>query len=306
MTSNRDVVYRSLRMVAALASLAAIIYLGRRHWERLDVLLNVQLHDIAGLSGLFLLTHVVIAACWDSALRSQGRFVNFTEQLLITFLRAYLNLLLPWAGAGAVAVYMKKRAAIPYSNYLYLQWELTWISLASLGTGGVLMLTLFPAAPNSMLYGMILLVAGSLLMVYAVRLMKNGWLLPGIVEWLRKRTGEEASPLPIARLFLMTLVNFVVRSARTWLLFVAIGSPITLVEAVLLTVAADLAVAINITPNGLGIREAAISVAAAVLGHDPGIGVAAAVLDRVVFTFWIVVFGQLAIWKLDWKTRITK
>lgn len=295
------------RTSVALASLALLAYLVRDQIDSLRVLGDVDWHDLIGLSLFFLASHVVMAALWNWALGRQGCVLGLADNFLLTFLRTYWNLLFPWAGGSAAGIYLKKRVGLAYSTYVHILWELSWTGLATISIAGAVAFVTAPGRPD--VQGMAIVVLGalgvfSLAMARITRFPSIGKTLPArFRKWLQHRVGPLANAMPIIPLLAFALGLFLLRTGRTWLLFLAIDSPVPIVDAVLFTVFAELSVAVNLTPNGLGIREAAISITAGVLGHEPGLGLAAGILDRLVFSFWVLVLGQVAIWKLRWSSE---
>lgn len=71
-------------------------------------------------------------------------------------------------------------------------------------------------------------------------------------------------------------------SARLMLLFAALGHPIGILPAVVLTTASVLATAAGVFPGGLGLREILSATVAPLLGVPPSLAILVSALDRVV------------------------
>lgn len=307
MSENSRHLGRALRTAIAVVSLGALIYAGRDQLSDLDLLLTVGLLHVTALSVLFLGGHLGLAALWSWALRIQSCRLNLSDSLLLIFMRTYFNLLFPWAGGTAAGVFLKRRLQLPYTTYAHLAWEINWLNLSVAAAAGATALALFshdiPHA-TALTLAFIALTIASFGLACVFRLPCDRRFLPGRAgQWLRQYAGPLATALPAPPLIALLIVLALVRITRTWILFAAVGFPVSPVDAVILTLLAELSVAINLTPNGLGIREAAISLTAAFIGHDAGVGLAAAILDRLIFTAWTLLVGQFAIWKLDWTPR---
>ena len=80
--------------------------------------------------------------------------------------------------------------------------------------------------------------------------------------------------------------------------FKALGEPVGLSEVLMISLLADLMFLVSITPSAIGLREAVIALGGTLLGVDPAVAVAAAILDRIVTTIMVVLLAQLGIWRL--------
>lgn len=102
-----------------------------------------------------------------------------------------------------------------------------------------------------------------------------------LVTWLlmpRDATGP-ATVLPLSALE----IGFVAASSlRLIAIFAALGHPIAVPSAVVLTTAAVLATAAGVFPGGLGLRELLAATVAPLLGIPPSLAVLVSALDRVV------------------------
>jgi len=81
---------------------------------------------------------------------------------------------------------------------------------------------------------------------------------------------------------------------RLYLAFAAIGNPVSLAGCVLVAAVAAIAVFISVTPAGLGVREAAILVAAMVMGVTPEVSLLAAAAHRAVGMLVVLSIGPVA------------
>jgi uncharacterized protein (TIRG00374 family) len=103
----------------------------------------------------------------------------------------------------------------------------------------------------------------------------------------------------VPRLVVLQLVTLLLRAARLQMAFSAIGQPVNYCGVLVASLIADLTMLVSITPMALGLREGAITYAAQLMGTTPSIALAAAVIDRLVWTVGVLVVGQVGVWQLD-------
>lgn len=96
------------------------------------------------------------------------------------------------------------------------------------------------------------------------------------------------------------LLTLALRGLRLQLAFASVGHPVPFPAALAASLLADLTVVVQVTPAGLGLREAAIGYAGAVTGVGAETAVAAALLDRLAWTGAVIVAAQVG---LAWSAR---
>jgi uncharacterized protein (TIRG00374 family) len=94
------------------------------------------------------------------------------------------------------------------------------------------------------------------------------------------------------------LAAIALRAIRMQLAFVAIGSEVNFVGTVIVSLLAQLAILMGITPGAIGVREGAICYGYQLLGVPIETGIAAAVLDRAVMTLPTIPIGQFGLWRM--------
>lgn len=171
----------------------------------------------------------------------------------------YLPLRPGMIGRGA---YLKARHALPLTQYALSLFIVLVVSLV-VALATVASLTAFPEHGGYMLIVLFVLVA---------------MLTPPIVKaTLRPNAWHAWSWVPLKALDLMAT------TARLWLAFAVIGSPITWREAALVASAAMLAGLAAITPNALGLREWAVALVTVwMLPVSGPVGALATLADRAV------------------------
>ncbi|NNC55528.1 MAG: UPF0104 family protein [Pseudomonadales bacterium] len=95
----------------------------------------------------------------------------------------------------------------------------------------------------------------------------------------------------LGRLVAYHAVVIVLRGGRLWVLFAAAGLDLGLQQVLLILVVAESSLLLQITPGGLGIREAAVLGGAALVGISPDVAAGVALIDRLFMIAITVVFA---------------
>ncbi|HLL90611.1 MAG TPA: flippase-like domain-containing protein, partial [Tepidisphaeraceae bacterium] len=112
--------------------------------------------------------------------------------------------------------------------------------------------------------------------------------------WRRMRTDWRG----LGTICLVYAVVVLLRASRLQLSFWALGSDVSFAAALVASALADLAFILSFTPSGLGFREGAIVVTAGLLGVSRDACLAAALLDRIIWTAAVIVVAQYGFYRL--------
>ena len=297
---------RWVRILVSAVLLAAFVYLGWPYFGKLDLLLRPHPLWLAGILLVYCFTRVLNAQVMCSALNRLGRRVGIYEAFMLTMVTSYTNLLVPHAGLGAPALYMKRKYSLPYSDFAAALMSMLVLQIFCAGVIGLVgaaalglregwvkqapLLALFGTAVCGSTAGIFLRIPlrqrwkGSL--ANAIRRFNRSW-------WLLR-----ASPRLVRNILLIHAVVTVLRGVRLQLAFHAVGAGGGFLKTLLASICSQFMLLIHLTPGAMGFREAAI---VAVYGHlvgDAEIAMAAALLDRIVWTAAIILISQVGLWQL--------
>ena len=301
-----------VRLAVAAVVLAVLVAAGRRFYGELDRLRAAPAWVIAAMSALYVAARLPPADLLRAALASLGHRVGRVETFFVLMVQYYVNMLIPRAGIGAPAGYMKVRHGVPVSDLGAAQvvtltlTQFVCLGLAALGCQALLAAT--GAAP----WDPILAAVFAAVAVFnAVPLFvplpgsgaepgsepRGGFLARflGRVSRACARLGRDRRLL--ARAFLGHAIVLLLRTARVQLSFRAVGVHVGFGQAFIASAAADVMFLVSITPGALGFREGGMVYAARVLGTTGDLALAAAVLDRLVLTGCNLVLGQIGMWR---------
>lgn len=295
---------RPARAILAAAFLAALAYLGRGYFSELDRLGEVPPLLVAAIFATFLLGRLTVAELLRAPLHHLGHSIRRYEAFHLTTLVAYANLFIPRAGMGAPALFLKQRHGVSYTEFSSLTLSVLVLQLTASATAGLLSQGLMwggHAQPPHLGIGAIFaaVAVGGVLLRVARLPSLDAW--QGRIGNVLRRLGElwtrqGRSAALTGHVLLAQGVGLLLRAFELQLAFLAIGVEAPLPALLLASALADLVGLISITPMGLGFREGAIVYAVSSVGISAELGLAAAILDRLVVTIGVLLLGQAATW----------
>ena len=304
-----------VRLTVAAVVLAVLVVAGRRFYGELDRLKSAPLWIILAMSALYVAARLPPADLLRAALASLGHRVGRVETFFVLMVQYYVNMLIPRAGIGAPAAYMKLRHGVPISDLGAAQVvTLTLTQFVCLGTAATACLAGLAATGTvrwdpilaAVFVGVAVFNAAPLLLPLpgsaarpAARV--GGGATAALTRFLGRlayacrRLGRDHALL--ARAFVGHAIVLLLRTARVQLSFRAVGVPVGFWQAFVASAAADVMFLVSITPGALGFREGGMMYAARVLGTTGDVALAAALLDRLVLTGCNLVLGQVGMWR---------
>ena len=295
-----------LRVVIACVALVVFAWIGRRYGDELKRLPHARPLALALIVAVFIPTRVLTSEVMRIGLKALGHRLGTYEAFMVSMVNAYFNLLIPHAGLGLPAAYMKLKHAIPVADFAMVQLlPMTVLQVTTIGVTGMACLGAMHAFQGRPVDWRLLAVfgaaaAGSLVPLLVRFHVADRWqgkpaaFVRRLAESWRRlgRCGHTAS-----RSVAIHAAVLMLRTLRLQLAFWAIGQPVGFLPALAASLMADLAFFISITPSALGFREGAVVLAAGILGTTKEIGLAAVLLDRIVYTAVIIVVAQVGMWQ---------
>lgn len=296
-----------IRPLLGLGTLCAIAIWLRHDLARLHFPGIAAIPCMVFLGLLWIANQLVLAEALRQALGQSDRSRHphgWPRRAILdgSVLRGYFNLLLPLSGTALLGAHLRTQIAVPFSRYWYGTLRLLIYQSAVLG---ILMFILLGTADLNpklriAMSTAAVLALGPLGLPVAGRLRRlPGWLRKGLAHLgLGPDTNMDPVGWPQAThgVFLQALA-FGLRLARLYVALRIMGTPVSPFPLLMMQIASDLATLLNLTPNSIGIREAAIVFAGHAGGLATGALLAAALLDRVVTTALLLLWGQWLIWK---------
>ncbi len=300
-----------IKTVVGLALVGLMVFLARRYFDRLELILEVSPLMVAVLAGMFLLLRALQGEVFRRALPTFGVRIGHYEAFTLAMMISISNLLFPRAGIGTPAIYLKARRQLRIADFASLLLPITLLQLACIGLLGLAcqlwlwgrgsLAWQWPLA--AVLAGLLL---GSLLALAAPLQIPSRWdnrparfVRRFLESWsaLRRDRGL------VAFIFLLQGAALLLQGARLWVCFYAMGFSVPLSAIILASFLGHIGTLIGYTPAALGFREGGIFLGAKLLNVDPHTAMAAALLDRAVMTGCVILVGQLALWQLLGRSR---
>jgi uncharacterized protein (TIRG00374 family) len=246
-------------------------------------------------------------------LKALGHVVSVYEAFMVSMVNAYANLLIPRAGLGLPAVYMKLKHGVPIADFSSVQLvPMTVLQITTIGLAGIICLCLVHFVHGTpwvhpLMLPLLAVFGAAAIASYAAMVLPVG--VPDrfqnrLAAFLRRMTqswqrlGRCGHTIGLSMLLHAGVL--VLRAVRIYVACWAMGLHVNFWGVFVGSLLADIAFFLSVTPSALGFREGGILLATPLMGPDVdrGMVLAATVLDRIVYSLVIVVIGQLGMWRL--------
>jgi uncharacterized membrane protein YbhN (UPF0104 family) len=303
------------RRVLVLQALITAFVLGVLLW-RVDVpaaLRSIPRMDLSwGLPALFAFTlsKVVHALRWRVFLRRHS--VISTPRLVALFLVSNLaNALLPLRAGDLLRIEVpSRRYHIPRaelaSSVVLVESLLDGVAFVLL-IGGALMLVDLPAVLRPPLLALTAGILVTFALAVAAARAGRGWRLRGSVG---RRVAEALDGmvalqggLDVVVAVTLSCAGWLIEVTAYWLLAQSFGLALAYPEALLVTIVANLIVAVPITPWNVGPYEVALTELLVLMGIPRATASGFAIGSHIVLAVWIGVTGLIAMWALGLQLR---
>jgi uncharacterized membrane protein YbhN (UPF0104 family) len=286
-------------IIGAFVGVGCIAFLGRTLWhERLEIrsALDLGPSTLLLLLGLAFLAHLQRTFEFNFMLRRLGVPERYRDGFVLTGTVALLNYIPFSTGSVARGVALRHRYTLAYATYV------SALMISSVMNGHVaadagLVISLADTLDThhgTLLVGLFALVscasAVALLLPLAWIPRGSGFIprqIHRITDGLRVL--RRGSGLPV--LALVSTGKITSSALRVWLCLAALGQKASLADVILLGSASVILSLVSIVPNNIGLRELVLGALAGLIGFSPGLGAAAATLDRAVVLGYAVISG---------------
>jgi uncharacterized membrane protein YbhN (UPF0104 family) len=297
---------RLIRIAVGAAVLAMLAYLARGYVGELRRLPSVSPLLVVGIFALYLAMRALNGLMMKLALRALGYVITLGEAVMLAILTTYANLLLPRAGLGVPAVYLKIRRGISYADFTSQAMIVTTLQCGCIGICGLICQAALKWGMGNRIDPLVTgLFVVALLIGIGTPLVKptvfpdSEGRLANFLHRIAAAWGRIGSSRgTVLAILLWNVPMLMLRAWRLQLSFYAIGAPVSFLGAFVASLLADLMFFVSVTPGGLGFREAAITYSSAMLGTDPGVALTASLLDRAVWTAGVVLVAQVGMWRM--------
>ena len=280
-----------------VAALAGVVWYFRPDGF-LQSLQKVGFVGVAGWVAATLVARLLVAEVSLSLLRTLGYRLSRMQLFLIGWLRTFSNQIVPMTGIAVYVQQIRHQSGASWQDLAAASSQQFFVGVSALGIIG-----LFATLCNVQVTGNatepLLVVFSALAAVALATALGVSWVIRKMPRALLRRiaaASESFAKLASHPKVILSLIGLhsgaiLLRGARVWLLFGAIGAGLNWREALLIIALAEATVLIAVTPGGLGIREALIIGGASLLDIPTEISVAVSLIDRL---FVVALTGIMA------------
>lgn len=269
-----------------VASLAGIVWYFRPD-NFISSLQRVGLIGVTGWLAATLMARLLITQVPMSLLRTLGYELNRLQILSIAWLRTFSNQIVPMTGVAVYIQQIRNQSGASWQDLAAASSQQFFIGAGGLGIIGVLAVLCNVQVTANATVPLLLVFAGLASVALAAALGVS-WVIRKLPHVLVRRfaaASESFSKLASFPKLIISLVSLhsaaiLLRGARIWLLFAAVGVGLNWREALLIIALAEATVLIAVTPGGLGVREAIIIGGASLLDIPTDIAVTVSLIDR--------------------------
>ena len=252
-----------------------------------ETLAAIGWSGVAGWVLLTLLSRVCAAEATVEPLTTLGYKMTRPDAFWISWIRTFVNQILPLAGVAAYAHMVRRRTGIPWSQLAALGQPQLLLAAAAIGLVGLVATAVNIERLQASGLGLLFMYGGIVLLSLAFASGAH-WLMELLPKSLAQRASNTTDALRkiarkknlIVRLSLFHVAAVLLRGGRVWFLFAAAGFSLDWAELLLVLAIAESALLLNVTPGGLGIREGALLGGAALLGIEAPVAASVALIDR--------------------------
>lgn len=269
---------------------------------------TVGLSGAGGWLAATFLARLFFAEVPTRLLRTLGYPINRAQVFSIGWMRTFSNQVVPMTGIAVYIQQIREKSGASWQDLAAASSQQIFIGISGLGVIGLTAVLCNVRVTSGATLPLFLTFALLTAIALAAALGVS-WVIRKLPRRLRRRISDASAsfdklasrPKLIISLIVLHSSAILLRGARIWLLFVALGAALEWREALLIVALAEASGLIAITPGGLGIREAIIIGGGALLNVPTEISVAVSLIDRL---FVVILTGAMvgpAAWYLYHK-----
>jgi len=278
-----------VRAVPGLVILALFAWAGRRYLADLPGAVAAAPGRLVLVALLFVAMKACMAEVFRAALFRLDCQVGYLRCFALVMAMTFANQFIPKSGLGVPALYLKVVYGLELAKFSALILPVTVIQFAAGAFIGVFCSAaaftgrpFAEAAPFLVLFSSVFIGAGLLLLCPPPRLPEAlRTRLPGFMVrfgdgWETLRTSRRL----LLRILAVQIAVLLLRAVRLQAAYAAVGGAVSFTGATAVSILAQYALLIGLTPGSLGFREAAITWTRTLVGVDQETAALAALFDR--------------------------
>lgn len=226
--------------------------------------------------------------------------ISTAEIIFLQFVNNFLNKILPKGGVAFRAMYLKKHYQLSYSYFLASFTGLVVVNLASqalISLGSIYLIYLKTGLVNLIIvFGFLVILMGSfIVMIFKPSISpSNNWIIRiarNLVEGWKLVVDD---PKDLFLFILISVGVLLIDAFNMYIVFYALETPIEYSAALILSSISILLSYINITPDGLGVREGVYLYISSIVAISETQILFGSLVQRAVSLFASFLFGSLS------------
>lgn len=291
-----------LRWLIALLLLALLVWVVRAGPGDLPSLRELDYRLLLAVVVLHVAGNLLGGEVLTTTLTTCGQPLSRAEAAALVWVRGLTGIALPRSGIVYVGLHLRSRHRLPWSTIAPVVVAPVLVQIGVVGAVGTLLQLASPLT-----HGRPTSAAWLLVWVCCLALTVASTQLPRLVSPERRSLVDSLassvsllrSPRCVARLSCLYLAILAVRALALWVTFLALSpARVEFLGVLEASILGDLATLLSLTPQGLGLREAALVVAHDLIGSPPSQVLAVGLAHRLVGILVVAVGAPLAIWFL--------
>ena len=274
-----------------------IIYYVKVHWQEFLQIRIVSWQSLTALIFLMPILFLITALFFQVSLKPYKLKLAFKEYFGLTMITLMGNYLIPFSGLGLRAVYMKKVYQFSYRHFLttvIVSWITNFLVYALAGIFALIILYLKTRQMNLTLTIIFLIVfLVSLCSFIPFKVSSKNKTIVRFISTLLLWQDYIKNRKIIAKLFYLTICQFLVAAFSFYFAYLAFGFKITFVDSFLPTALSLYSSVIRIVPASLGFYELAVVYPSKVIGLSIADGLLISAITRAATIFWTFALGLL-------------
>jgi len=269
-------------------------------------ILNMDLYDFVLLSAVILISYINSFFAIKIQFAMLDVFESKTNIALLTLASNILNYLPAKGGMLSLGTFLKVKKKVPFNKFVF-----TTMLIYILVTVVTLLLSLFFILDDKMIafynkinfpFVTLFFLTAAVLVFVSYKIAKSNRenkLSQYYILFISNRKLIKKNKLNLFYIVLTILGGITLFSVRMYVSFGIAGSDISVYQAFLIGIIANLSFFLSFTPGGLGVKEGFVAGISYLLFADAGIGVVASLIDRAVNLLLTLITGIISIKILD-------
>lgn len=287
--------------IVFFAALARYIFINQGDIAQIK---NIRIDYVIYIAILHNLQIILIGYLNQKILLKVNFNFDLKESIFLQYVNNLLNKVTPKGGGAFRAVYLKNKYDFAYTNFISTIAGYYVITIASQSIVGLACLSIIYFQSNNfdifLTTAYIAVFIGSILaMLIKIGQPKSsnriiGYFIKISNGWQKINDRK----IDVIEFILISTLGVMIRAVQLYLIFTSLNVPVSFVSTILLGTLSIFLMVINITPDGLGLREIVYVFTATILPISGPVLALSSLILRIIEFLSALAFGSLSYWRL--------